>query len=154
MAYVNLDMAYYDGIHVLKTPISAGSAVLVVKYDKAFTAPTDVISALELPIQTALDGTEVVHGRLSVTQDSSGNDQIAACLIVTKVAPSLVNGVLIPVTSNTISYWSVTTQSDSNVVASYGLTSSDMEDCHGVNAGTNGINYAIMKHTSGVLMFV
>lgn len=141
--YVNLDMAYYDAIHVLKTPFSGGSAALVVKYDKAFTAPTDVISALELPLQTALDGTETVHGKLSVTQDSSGNDRIAACLIVATVT-----------TSTEVSYWSVTTQSDSSVVASYGLTSSDMEDCHGVNAGTNGINYAIMKHTSGKLLFV
>lgn len=141
--YVNLDMAYYDAIHVLKTPFSGGSAALVVKYDKAFTAPTDVISALELPLQTALGVTETVHGKLSVTQDSSGNDRIAACLIVATVT-----------TSTEVSYWSVTTQSDSSVVASYGLTSSDMEDCHGVNAGTNGINYAIMKHTSGKLLFV
>ena len=147
-------MAYYDAIHVLKTPFSGGSAAMVVKYDKAFTAPTDVISALELPLQTALDGTETVHGKLSVTQDSSGNDRIAACLIVATVTTSLVGGVATPVTSTEVSYWSVTTQSDSSVVASYGLTSSDMEDCHGVNAGTNGINYAIMKHTSGKLLFV
>jgi len=153
-AYYNMDMAYYNAIHVLKTPAAGGSAALVVKYDKAFTAKTDVISAIELPVQTALAGTEVVHGKLSVTQDSSGNDRIAACLIVTTVSTSFSMGVKSSVSTTVVSYWSVTTQSDSNIVASYGLTSSDMEDCHGVNAGTNGINYAIMKHTSGKLMFV
>ena len=81
--YQNVDMAFQDGVHVLKYSVQGASSVQIVKFSKSFASSSDVISVLELPVKDSMTGQEIVTGHLSVTQDNNGYERIAACLTVT-----------------------------------------------------------------------
>jgi len=49
-AYENVDMAFQDGVHVLKYAKQGGSSVKIVKFIKSFTMSSDIISILDLPV--------------------------------------------------------------------------------------------------------
>lgn len=161
-------MAFYANVHVLKKSGPGGGTVQIVKYSKSFTSTSDIISTLDLQVSQNYDR-EVLVGKLSVTQDSDGKDQIAACLSVRTEEPSapgpgpgrrLGGGPPAPSYTYKVNFWSVSTENDSTVDGSYGLSTDDagspvdLTECVAVNAGTNGSNYALVRNANNKLMLI
>ncbi len=169
----NLDMAFSANIHVLKKTSgpSGGSTVQIVKYSKSYASASDIISTLDLQTSETYD-TNILVGKLSVAQDANGKDQIAACISVmteeqsSSPSPSPGPGGRRlpgpePITyTYKVNFWSVSTENDSRVDGSYGLSTDDagspvdLTECVAVNAGTSGSNYALVRNKNNKLMLI
>lgn len=156
-------MAFSANVHVLKKSGLGGNTVQIVKYSKSFQSTSDIISTLDLQVSQSYDK-EFLVGRLSVAQDSDGKDQIAACLSVMTEEPSSPSSPGSPPSPPSYTYkvnfWSVSTENDSRVDGSYGLSTNDagspvdLTECVAVNAGTSGTNYALVRNKNTKLMLI
>lgn len=157
-------MAFYSDLHVLKKIGMGGDKVSIVKYGKSFSSTNDVISVIELGTSQAYS-MEEMSGSLSVAQNGSGNDRVAACVSFRNEQPSAPSGPGQPPSPPSYTYrlnfWSVETSGDSSLIGSpTGLKTDDngtpvnLIECIGVNAGTDGVDYALVRNGNEKLMLL